>query len=162
MERPCFSHHTILKAHLLLHFIPGRIKSYKTLRQVPISLLEPFKLFLLVQLPVHRFKMEFHNVTHCDSTSCSGDTDRIGIAVGGVPHLRPDISDPTVSILSRNRAEAVTTYEPAIFPSCEKAFIRASATARLEGGRAKVLLTHAYITTNPAYDWAIKKLLESR
>ena len=106
--------------------------------------------------------MEFHNVTHRDSTSCSGDTDRIGIAVGGVPHLRPDISDPTVSILSRNRAEAVTTYEPAIFPSCEKAFIRASATARLEGGRAKVLLTHAYITTNPAYDWAIKKLLGSQ
>jgi hypothetical protein len=37
--------------------------------------------------------------------------------------------------------------------------MNASATARLEGGLAIELLTQARKTTNPPYDWAIKKLI---
>ncbi len=50
------------------------------------------------------------------------------------------------------------TYDPATFPSCEKALMSARATARLDGGRAKVLLIQARKQMNPAYDWAIRNL----
>lgn len=36
----------------------------------------------------------------------------------------------------------------------------ASATARLDGGRGMELDIQAYMTTNPAYDCAIKNLLQ--
>lgn len=50
------------------------------------------------------------------------------------------------------------TYDPAIFPNCEKALIQASATARFDGGRGIELLIHVKKTMNPAYDCAIKNL----
>jgi hypothetical protein len=51
------------------------------------------------------------------------------------------------------------TYDPATFPNCESALINASDTARLDAGRAIVLLTHANSTMNPAYDCAIRNLM---
>jgi hypothetical protein len=45
-----------------------------------------------------------------------------------------------------------------MFPSCENALINASATARFDGGRAKVLDVHVRKQMKPAYDCAIKKL----
>ena len=50
------------------------------------------------------------------------------------------------------------THEPPMLPSCEKALINASATARFEGGRAIELLTHVKKIMKPAYDCAIKNL----
>jgi hypothetical protein len=47
-----------------------------------------------------------------------------------------------------------------MFPSCEIALTNASATARFDGGRAKVLDIQVNKQTNPAYDCAIKKLIE--
>lgn len=52
------------------------------------------------------------------------------------------------------------TYDPATFPSWENAFINAKATARLDAGRGTELLIQAINTTNPAYDWAIRNLLD--
>jgi hypothetical protein len=45
-----------------------------------------------------------------------------------------------------------------MLPSCENALINASATARFDGGRAKVLDVHVKKQMNPAYDCAIRKL----
>lgn len=42
------------------------------------------------------------------------------------------------------------TYDPATFPSCEKALIKASATARLAGGRGMELDTQDSKTMSPA------------
>jgi len=43
-----------------------------------------------------------------------------------------------------------------MFPNCENALINASATARLDGGRANVLDVQVRKQTKPAYDCAIK------
>ena len=45
-----------------------------------------------------------------------------------------------------------------MLPSCENALTNASATARFDGGRAKVLDVHVKKHMNPAYDCAIRKL----
>lgn len=58
----------------------------------------------------------------------------------------------------KHAGEREHTYEPAMLPSCENALTNASATARFDGGRAKVLDVHVKKQTNPAYDCAIKKL----
>ncbi len=63
------------------------------------------------------------------------------------------MSDAAVS--RRTRA----THEPARFPNCENALINASATARFDGGRAKMLDVQAQKQMKPEYDCAIKKLI---
>ena len=55
-------------------------------------------------------------------------------------------------------AHKSTTHDPAMFPSCENALMNASATARLEGGRAMELLTQARKIMKPAYDCAMRNL----
>ena len=45
-----------------------------------------------------------------------------------------------------------------MLPKCENALINASATARLDGGRANVLGVQARKQEKPAYDCDIKKL----
>lgn len=52
----------------------------------------------------------------------------------------------------------IFTHEPAIFPICDMEFIRASATALLDDGRAIVLLIHVKKIMNAVYVWAIKNL----
>lgn len=54
------------------------------------------------------------------------------------------------------------THEPAMFPNCENALINASATARLDGGRANVLDVQVRKQTQPANDCAIKKLTKDQ
>ena len=54
------------------------------------------------------------------------------------------------------------THEPTMFPNCENALINASATARLDGGRANVLDVQVRKQTKPAYDCAIKKLTKDQ
>jgi hypothetical protein len=49
-----------------------------------------------------------------------------------------------------------------MFPNCENALINASATARLDGGRANVLDVQVRKHTKPAYDCAIKKLAKDQ
>lgn len=49
------------------------------------------------------------------------------------------------------------TYEPAMFPSWEKALMKASATARFAGGRGIELETQDRRTMRPAYACAISR-----
>ena len=51
------------------------------------------------------------------------------------------------------------THEPATFPNCENALINASATARFDGERAKMLDVQAKKQMKLEYDCAIKKLI---
>jgi len=51
------------------------------------------------------------------------------------------------------------THELATFPNCENALINASATARFDGGRAKMLDVQAKKHMKPEYDCAIRKLI---
>lgn len=50
------------------------------------------------------------------------------------------------------------THDPAMLPNCENSLISDRHTVRFDGGRGNELLIHAYITTNPAYDCAMRKL----
>ena len=49
-----------------------------------------------------------------------------------------------------------------MFPNCANALVKASATARLDGGRASVLHVQVRKHTKPAYDCAIKKLVKDQ
>jgi hypothetical protein len=49
-----------------------------------------------------------------------------------------------------------------MLPTCENALINASATARLDGGRANVLGVQGRKQAKPAYDCAIKKLAKDQ
>lgn len=88
------------------------------------------------------------------------NADRIGGIIGWTPRFLPQ-----VSVHARRSSETEAcgrneeyTHEPAMLPSCENALTNASATARFDGGRAKVLDVHVKKQMNPAYDCAIRKL----
>jgi hypothetical protein len=54
------------------------------------------------------------------------------------------------------------THEPAKFPNCENELINASATARFDGGRARMLDVQAKKQMKPEYDCAIMNLITAK
>ena len=114
-------------------------------------------LLLLRELAIEVLEVSLHNEAHDDRETVRGDANRVRVRIRWTPGLRPYVS-ATGRAESRSaparaeqiRGERECTHEPATFPSCENALINASATARFEGGRAMVLLTHARKMMKPA------------
>jgi hypothetical protein len=88
------------------------------------------------------------------------NTNRIGAIICRTPRFLPQVSvhAPRSSATEAYARNEEHTHEPAMLPSCENALTNASATARFDGGRAKVLEVHAKKQMKPAYDCAIRKL----
>ena len=120
-----------------------------------------FLLLLLLKLAVEALEVLLEDEAHDDREPVRRDADRGRVRVGRAPVLWPHVSGGDVDVRLRSlgaRGEEKSTHEPAMFPSCENALMNARATARLEGGRAMELLTHARKMMKPAYDCAMRNL----
>lgn len=108
----------------------------------------------LLRLSVQRPQLLSKHPAHHNRTTRTCDAYPVRIPVRRSPVRWPDISDFISAALSPQRC----THDPAMFPSCENPLMSDKHTARFDGGRGNELFIHAYITTNPAYDCAMRNL----
>lgn len=113
---------------------------------------------LFLQSSVQRTEMLSEHPAHHNRTPRACDAYPIRVPVRRSPAQRPDIS--VMNVLSVYPTAQLRTHDPATFPNCENPLISDRHTARFDGGRGNELLIHAYITANPAYDCAMRKLTQ--
>ena len=140
--------------------MPYNINHMITSEYVSISFALAGRGFALLRLFVPFGEFLSKDEAHHYTEPVGSNTNHVGVIICRTPRFLPQVSiharqSSATEAYARNEEH---THEPAMLPSCENALTNASATARFDGGRAKVLDVHAKKQTKPAYDCAIRKL----